>query len=282
MPSVILANDSTVLTGKGWVSIGAVGRSGSLVGVDRHGKLAVRTVALTASKNSARVAVVGTEATCGIFAPETRLLLKDGTAETVGAIVETLQPGGHWFENVVTVPSSNLTGDLFFRALSKSAAFSTDRGVALRCRSRNVQEWESASRSAGCRYTKVSEEAFCLIGSTRLKRLHGLELIRAIRDVSDAVWRSPEDEAREFDYSSLACCLWYVTALSALKVGYVLMYDSLQHSLLFRVVLDSSHKPPVKKCRCAFYQSETTASVNVTWESSSWTPIGSGFLISGR
>jgi hypothetical protein len=46
---------------------------------------------------SSKKTVVGTDASFGIFDPETRLILKDGTVRAVASIVEDSHSGELWF-----------------------------------------------------------------------------------------------------------------------------------------------------------------------------------------
>lgn len=285
MPSAILASETSLLTNHGWTPAGAIEGAISLFGSDRHGQLVLKEATLGRLHQSSKRAMVGTDASFGIFDLETRLLLKDGTVKVATAIVEDSHVGDLWFENVLAYPSSideANCGDSFAAALRESAPFVLDNAVAIRCRSRDVQDWESISKTGCCRFQKISSEVFCVVTLDALRKLKGLQLYRVIRDLSVALWRNSAELCDEFDRGSSTCCSWYASALGALKNGHILTYDAVQHSLLVKVVEDLSHKQPFRKCKCAFYEPVSTQTIRLTWESKSWTPIGSGFLISGR
>jgi len=285
MPSAIVTGETCLLTSHGWAYAGASKDPASLFGTDRRGHLVSQEVRLTFLETLPKTAIVGTDASVGIFAPETRLTLRDGIVKEAREVVEDQDARDHWFENVLTYPpliSGGLPGDLFFDALTGAASFVLDEVAVIRCRSRDVPKWETASNLGCCRFVKVSDDVFCLISATDFRQVRGHQVQHAIRALSEALWRNSEELCEEFDYTNLSCCLWYASTLTQLKVGYVLVYDTLQHSLLIKVVKDSSHMPPFRRCRCAFYRSVPNRKIRITWESSFWTPIASGFLISGR
>lgn len=257
----------------------------SLFGSDRHGHVVLKEATLGRLHQSSKRAMVGTDASFGIFDLETRLLLKDGTVKVATAIVEDSHVGDLWFENALAYPSSideAACGDSFATALRESAPFVLDNAVALRCRSRDVLDWESISKTGCCRFQKISSDVFCVVALDRLRKLKGLQLYKVIQNLSLALWRDSAELCDEFERGSATCCLWYASALCALKIGHVFTYDAVQHSLLVKVVEDLSHKQPFRKCKCAFYDPVSTRTIRLTWESHSWTPIGSGFLLSGR
>lgn len=77
-------------------------------------------------------------------------------------------------------------------------------------------------------------------------------------------------------------CALRRSEVAALNLGNLLAYDALQYSLSVKVIEDSTHKPPFRPCKCAFFQSDVPEAIRVDWESNSWAPVISGFLVSGR
>jgi hypothetical protein len=230
-------------------------------------------------------AVVGTDAACGVFAPETRLVLQDGATKLVAEIIEDSNPGDLWFENALRYPSGRDEArfmDSFFAALVDCSPFAIDGAAVIRCQSRDVLEWEKASDTGCCQFQRVSADVFCLVRPENFPELRGADLQRLIRSLSIALWRNSEEACEQFDCSNSVCCLWYAAALQSLNVGHVLAYDALQYSLSVKVIEDSTHKPPFRRCRCAFYQSDVGEAIRVDWEANSWAPVISGFLVSGR
>jgi hypothetical protein len=285
MPSTSIASETSLLTKQGWAPAGTVERKISLFGSDRHGHLVLRDATLGHPVGSSKRAIIGTDASLGIFDVETRLILKDGAVRVVASIVEDSVPGELWFENVLTLPSSieeGACGGSFITALEQAAPFVLDNAAIFRCRSRDVEEWEDVSKTGCCRFQQISSDVFCVVALDGLRNVRGVQLYNVIRGLSVALWRNSADLCEEFDCANAACCLWYASALSALKIGHLFTYDAVQHSLFVRVVEDPSHKQPFRRCKSAFYDSISTQTIRLTWESNSWTPIGSGFLLSGR
>jgi hypothetical protein len=285
MPSAIVANEACLLTDRGWTLAKAGPSRIALFGTDRHGHLVAKEAALSVLRGASKRAVVGTDAAFGIFAPETRLVLQDGSTKLVAEIIEDSNPGELWFENALRYPSGRDEGryiDSFCAALTDCAPFALDGAAAIRCQSRDVLEWEKVSDTGCCEFRKVSADVFCLVKSGDFPPLKGVHFQNLIRGLSIALWRNSEEECEEFDCSNSACCLWYASALQSLNLGNVLAYDALQYSLSVKVIEDSTHKPPFRRCKCAFYQSDVPEAIRVDWESNSWAPVISGFLVSGR
>lgn len=256
-----------------------------LTGIDRHGHLTRQEAALSDPIKRPTRAMVGTDAALGIFDSETELILKDGIVKSANEIVEQAHSDEIWFENVITCPSflgERNYADSFVSMLIQAAPFTFGDAVALRCRSRDVQDWETVSSAGWCRFHKVASDVFCLVTLSVVRQLKGLDLCGFVRSLSRAVWRNSEEGCEEFDCLKPACSLWYASALQILKVGHLFKYDGRQHSLLVRVIEDHTSHLPLRKCGCAFLDSDSAGSVRLSWTSGSWKPIGSGFLISGR
>jgi hypothetical protein len=285
MPSTIVANEACLLTDRGWSLAGSGEARITLLGTDRHGHIVAREVGTSILRAPSRRVIIGTDAAFGVFAPETRIILRDGTTKAAEEIVEDSHPSDLWFENVLDcAPKTDERAciDSLLAMLRGSAPFVLDDAPVIRCRSRDVLDWETVSETGCCRFQKVSAEVYCVITASGFPHVKGIQLQKIVRDLSIALWRNSEEECEEFDCSKSGCCLWYASALHALKVGHVLVYDSLQYSLSVKVVGDSTHKPPFRRCRCAFYYSDMHQAIRIAWESKSWKPIVSGFLISGR
>jgi hypothetical protein len=237
------------MTIQGWTPAGTVEGGISLFGSDRHGHLVLREATLERQGGSSKRAMIGTDASAGIFNIETRLILKDGTVRTAASIVEDSHAGELWFENALTYPSSvdeEACAASFGAALKEAAPFILDDAIALRCRSRDVGDWEDISKTGCCRFQKISSDVFCVVAFDGIRKLKGVQLYKAIRGLSVALWRNSAELCEEFDYGASTCCLWYASALCALKMGHRFTYDAVQHSLLVKVVEDSSHQPPLR------------------------------------
>jgi hypothetical protein len=287
MPSVIVLSESCLLTNSGWILAGEIPDRVSLFGTDRHGHLVSKEATITLLKESSKRAIIGTDASVGIFASKTRIVLKDGTIKTAAEVIEDTQQNDFWFENVLQFPGKldeNASATFLSTVLQTCAAFVVDDLAIVRCRSRvdDMDVRKELSQSGFCQFQKISADVFCLINQESFPKIRGPRFESFIKDYSVALWRNSEEECEEIDCIHNSCCLWYASDLKAMNVGYTLKYDSLQHSLTVKVVEDSSHKTPFRKCRCAFHHSNTPTSVLVTWEANSWTPIVSGFLVAGK
>jgi hypothetical protein len=281
MPHAIVASDTYLMTGVGWARAGRLQIDTVVYGTDRHGHLVAKRIR-SKPVDPGPIALIGTDASFGLFSARSCLVTKDGISVKVANIVENERLDDFWFETVVALPKATdprSFPEAYFATLKDTAYVSIKGAPAFRCRSRDVLEWEKASRFECCRLSKVMSEVFCVIDATHVESIGHKDWQGFVRDVCLALFHNSEESRQEFDIDASGPCLWYLSALDRLGDRPEVSYDSLQHTVIGKITNATEHKSPVRTCRCAFYLEQTAQTLLVEWDGEGWAPVAAGFLI---
>lgn len=286
MPSAFIAADTFLLDVNGWSKAARIGTGqAQIFGCDRLGQLTLSDVTMGREASRSRAVVVGTDTALGVFASETRLVTRDGSRRDAASVADSGNPGDAWFENVVRFPPTAADGpggEGFGAALYECAPFSEGDFAAFRSRSFGGDPQVKVHSEPVWAMKEVAGERFCVVATGGLRGFRGRALHELTRELVRATFHNDEEEREEFDLEHAGICLWYLSALTALGVGYRLTYDSLQHSLLFSVSASATAKTPFRSCRTAFNHDELRERTIVNWKTGGWLPVASGFLIAGQ
>ena len=259
-----------MLTQHGWAFAGTLGSEATLVGVDRSGRAARATVLLE-RKGKVRPVFIGTRATCCWLAPEARIVADAGSvsvADLVNVDVRDLRFEAHLqVEEVSELPAS-LWRTLLTVAQTERAGTMV---LPLRNRAASLPTWAHSFERRGRRYLVVRRDNL----ATELEqdwRDSWLTLCRSIH------YPAGEDKVR-FPLASLELLTWALSAMSASRIGYSLSFDTLQFSWYVDLKLQQRTPLPVERGACAFTHTHDEQAIRVWWDSSSWCPVISGFVM---
>ncbi len=283
MPSVHISDNSGLLTKGGWMRPSQATGPTEILGADRHGKMSALEVHVRATPKRSGPVFVGFPAACGIFAPETGVLLYDGRTVRAGDIAS----GADTQSNSVDVlhGSTDITPDgnsvpHLWAEFSCAACFRNPDRLALRCSSPvKVPPPALLRKHKSASIVTSHEQQFLILDRKGLQSAVAEDWVQAVKQVGE-LWLYNADKKcvavpREFSVFGL----WYVEALISLGEGFVITYDSAQHTLFSYIQLAGSRPRTVASCRCSCISAQASGIVEIHWKGTGWNPVVSGCVV---
>jgi len=246
----------------------------ALLGTDRHGKLTRAETRIREIQELGPYSVVCTDTSIGVFAATTKIKLKDGNSARIDELVTDVTNRPIWIENVAAIPESAKDFNLK-ETLRPIAAAAYDEEIIVRRRS------NQAPRGEARKYSKIAKHlntSFCVISCAKFAHFLTEDWPEAIISLAQLLFHDVDEEAEQIDIAASGFLLWYLSALRASEVKYVLTFDSIQHSLFSVVRQSNDRRSPFEPVRSLFFTGEVNQLFALEWDDRSWSPLISGFI----
>jgi hypothetical protein len=280
MPCAKLSVESSVLFADGWAPAGKRTGITKLWGADRFGKWGIESVQL-APAGDGRPVYLGTQGGFGVLAPSSRITMRDGSAVTAGSIPEQSRIGETWFEMPGESPELAMSGNagVVAHALRRSAALELGSAFAVR------RYWPSGKRVEGLlpgivREVRCGGSEYCVFTLEDLERVIAKDWAEVVTEVVRHCFTSKAG-CQVFDRGNAPLIAWYLSALRARSVFYRVSYDALQSTHWVYVNSVADPLPPIVRGGCACMGAVNKPTVQVTWNTASWSPVTGSFFLRG-
>ncbi len=282
MPCALLSTKSALLTTNGWGRVEAIPGRTRVFGVDRHGRLAFKSVQAERLKSNEATVFLGSTSAFGNFAGVTRILTYDGRVITAADLAESGRITDTCFDTIVDLPNGKLSKDFgthIWDTIASSALFVGVGKVAVGCRDWKKISLSSFARKHGlCSIERVHGQAYIITRKSGFDSAVSENWAEAVLAVGRPWLHDSEHDREEVSRDNSAFGIWYLSALRELKIGFEVKYDSLQHTISSYIVNVGAPPRSVSRGRCVCYGHERSGLVRIAWEGSSWNPVASGFL----
>lgn len=276
--SARIADNTMLLTARGWCAAkDAIGRC-EVFGADRHGMVQPQPVEVKHIGGLAHSAFLGTPSACGGFSPATSVFDYEGRRWSLAELVEEGCATKRRFETFTELPGPGTwetVAGIVWPALSLCAASQTDEQVAVKC-------LDSGGEGLGALDTvMVGKHRYCVVSRQALSELEEGSAPEFVARLA-GIWAKRVDEKVRIhiERAFMHVVPLLISALRRLGRGYELSYDSLQHTGFVFVTEAVASPLPVTRGLCACFDvGGDPSEFRLGWEAPGWNPIASGFVI---
>lgn len=255
-----------------------------LIGVDRHGQLVRDTAVVAVGAAATHDAFLGSRASFGFFAANSRILDSTGKPRVVSDIIQGMSIDAVRFETAADYPNVAPDTECFsmlWRLLQQAGAESDELRAALKTRSTTVPPAIERNRvdTRFALFRRIAGVLYCVIERRVLESSFSRDWSATIIALADCWLRTPES-GWKFENEETFAALWLLSALRRVRRGYRLVYDGLQFSAMIEIHPSDDAPSAIDRGATAFLRYRESNELIVTWPNRSWNPIVNGFVLS--
>ena len=285
MPSLTVSAATPVFTPMGWSECDRAPSELECLGIDGRGRPAYRIVRFHESSPTQPV-YLACDATFGILSSETQVICGEGSKRRCLDIVMRGDIGalrfetflGGWPEEAVTG-----VGDLIWTSLSP--LFEAPDGNVALARTRIDKTLATALQGSwgGGEFRSFESGTGRFVRFTRedLDCVDLDKLLDAAITIGFHAFADADGTVIQFPARCTTFGLWWLSGLRAKETSFAVRADSLQYTLMWTVQLDVEAAGPFSRGVSASTRPRTTASLEMRWEGTAWSPVVAGFIGSG-
>jgi hypothetical protein len=278
-----LSAASLLYTEHGWQPCASINHRVDLLGVDRHGKLTFEQVSLAPADRQKRPLFLGTMRSCGAFSPSSLVQDSNGDRWEVSRIVNEMTIGELRFEvtsgSHTDIPFSREAWDAIWNCLLREGIAGRD-GIRIRAR-RPASDERLPNETKVWRFERIDSRIYGTAKKDILTRQsQSVDLADFVAGLL-YVFRN-EDGVCEFNRNASLLTMTIADYCVRVERPFAMQFDSLQHSAVVGLVVDSTNSHALARGLCAFILPESLPEHELRWSTASWNPISGGVILSGK
>ena len=179
-----------------------------------------------------------------------------------------------------TVRNLGKISQAIWNALSGEAVTKHASDIWIRAR-RSSQAIEKPKSSRLWQFEQKSERVYGKLSRSFLDHPIGAAQKEALIEGLLYLFRN-DDAICEFSRNSSLIAMSLTDHFARAQRDFVFNYDSLQHSAIAGLAIDSSDPHTLARGLCAYVMPDPEHEIEISWSMPSWNPISGGIILSGK